>query len=235
MEVLKNRQQIADARRELEQRKLSFIDPAWRAQLRKWRILGGLSLGDWLKSWDVLLTAKFIEDHVERSGPILDIGCFASELIVILHNLGYSRLAGADLNSSLRLMPHQESIDYRTVDFMHTTFEDASFQAITSISVIEHGFQPSALCAEVSRLLRPGGYFIASFDYWPEKIDTTGIDLFGMDWRIFSNADINGFVADARGFGLQPLGDFPSTGGDQVIYWGGKQYTFGWLVLRKNV
>lgn len=27
-----------------------------------------------------------------------------------------------------------------------------------------------------SRLLRPGGLFIASFDYWPEKIVTDGID-----------------------------------------------------------
>jgi SAM-dependent methyltransferase len=184
MEVLKNREQIKNARSELASRNLSFLEPAWRASLKRLRLLGGISLGDWVKSWDVLLTAKFIESRVEKSDPILDLGCFASELIVILHRLGYTRLAGADMNPDVGLMPYNESIDYQRVDFMHTNFPDASFQAITAISVIEHGFQATPLLREVSRLLRPGGYFVASFDYWPEKIDTTGISLFGVSWQI---------------------------------------------------
>jgi SAM-dependent methyltransferase len=57
---------------------------------------------------------------------------------------------------------------------MHTPFEDRSFSCITSISVIEHGFDGSRLVREVSRLLVRGGYFIASFDCWPEKIDSSG-------------------------------------------------------------
>ena len=78
---------------------------------------------------------KFIESRLEKSDPILDIGCFASELIVILHNLGYARLAVADLNPDIRLMPYQESIDYQRVDFMQTNFGVASFQAITAIAM----------------------------------------------------------------------------------------------------
>jgi SAM-dependent methyltransferase len=234
MEVLKNRQQIAHARTELAARNLSFIEPAWRASLRRLRLLRGVSVGDWLKSWDVLLTVKFIEARVGKSDPVLDIGCFASEVIVILHNLGYSRLAGADLNPNLRMMPYQESIDYRTVDFMRTNFDDASFQAITAISVIEHGFQPKPLLMEVSRLLRPGGYFLASFDYWPEKIDTTGILLFGISWQIFSEVEIAQFMSDAKGFGLEPVGDLKSEISERAIEFDGKKYTFAWMVLRKT-
>jgi SAM-dependent methyltransferase len=233
MEVLKNRQQIKNARTELASRNLSFLEPAWRASLKRLRLLGGVSLGDWVKSWDVLLTAKFIESRVEKSDPILDLGCFASELIVILHHLGYTRLAGADLNPDVGLMPYHESIDYQRVDFMHTSFADASFQAITAISVIEHGFQATPLLKEVSRLLRPGGYFVASFDYWPEKIDTTGIRLFDVSWHIFSGAEVAQFVSDAKGFGLESVGDLKSEIGERAIEFGGKKYTFGWIVLRK--
>jgi SAM-dependent methyltransferase len=235
MEVLKDRRQIESARTELVSRNLSFLEPSWRASLKRWRLLGGISLGDWVKRWDVLLTVKFIEGQLGKSDPILDIGCFASELIVILHNLGYERLVGADLNPDVRLMPHQESIDYQRVDFMHTNFADASFQAITAISVIEHGFQPTSLLSEVSRLLRPGGYFVASFDYWPGKIDTSGIPLFGVSWHIFSEAEVAQFVSDARGFGLEAVGELKSETDEPPIKFAGKRYTFGWIVLRKNL
>jgi len=233
MEVLKNRRQIKNARTELASRNLSFLEPAWRASLKRLGLFRGLALGDWVKSWDVLLTVKFIESQIKKSDPILDIGCFASELIVILHNLGYARLAGADLNPDLRLMPYQKSIDYQKVDFMHTNFADASFQAITAISVIEHGFQAKSLLKEVSRLLRPGGYLVASFDYWPEKIDTTGIRLFGVSWQIFSADEVAQFVSDAREFGLEVVGDLTSESGERAIEFDGKKYTFGWIVLRK--
>ena len=234
MEVLKNRQQIKKARTELASRNLSFIEPAWQTSVKRLGLLGGISLGEWVKSWDVLLTVKFIEGFVDKSDPILDIGCFCSELIVILHNIGYARLAGADLNPDIRLMPYQESIDYQSVDYMHTNFADASFQAITAISVIEHGFQAKELLEEVSRLLRPGGYFVASFDYWPEKIDTTGIRFFGVSWQIFSQAEVAQFVSDAKQFGLESVGDLESEIGERAIEFGGKKYTFGWIVLQKS-
>ena len=130
-------------------------------------------------------------------------------------------------------MPYQDSIDYQRVDFMHTNFGGASFRAITAISVIEHGFQATPLLKEVSRLLRPGGYFVASFDYWPEKIDTTGIRLFGVSWQIFSEAEVAQFVSDAKEFGLESVGDLKSESSERAIEFDGKKYTFGWIVLRK--
>jgi SAM-dependent methyltransferase len=132
-------------------------------------------------------------------------------------------------------MPYQESIDYQTVDFMHTNFAAGSFQAITAISVIEHGFQSKPLLSEVSRLLRPGGYFVASFDYWPEKIDTTGFRLFGVSWQIFSEAEVAQFVSDAKGFGMEPVGGLKSEISERVIQFEGKNYTFAWVVLQKTL
>ena len=117
---------------------------------------------------------------------------------------------------------------------MHTKFADSSFRAITSISVIEHGFDGPSLLKEISRLLKPNGYFIASFDYWPEKIDTTRIKFFGMDWMVFSKQDVEGFVNEAAKYALFPIGKMEFSAREKVINWGGQQYTFAWLALEKR-
>jgi SAM-dependent methyltransferase len=131
-------------------------------------------------------------------------------------------------------MPYQGRIRYEVSDFKHTPFSDASFKAITSISVIEHGFEAEPLLKEISRLLMPGGHFIASFDYWPEKIDTSTTKFFDMDWIIFSKQDVDALLGVAARFGLHPVGPLNCTAGDRVIDCAGKQYTFGMLVLRKG-
>ena len=237
LEVLQNKLQIGKARQELIEKGISHVDAPdskIRALLRRLGLVRGVVIGDMVKSWDVLATAKFLEQNVKMDAPILDIGCFASEIIVSLHKLGYSNLTGADLNPDLRKMPFQEHIRYEMVNFMHTKFEDASFQAITSISVIEHDFDGDALLKEVARLLRPGGFFIASFDYWPDKIDTSGTRFFDMDWKIFSQSEIGAFIGDAAGHGLTPVGNMAYEGKDRPIDCAGRQYTFGWLVLTKS-
>ena len=101
--------------------------------------------------------------------------------------------------------------------------------------MIEHGFDPPSLLAETSRLLKPGGFFIASFDYWPDKIDTTGTTFFGMDWLIFSRQDVEQFIELASGFGLRPTGELQFLGKEKAISCAGKDYTFATLVMRKSV
>ena len=235
MEVLQNKLQISEARQVLVNKGASLVESPLRSLMRKLGLVRGVAMGDMVKSWDVLATVNFLEANVKKNEPILDIGCYASEVIGVLHKLGYSNLTGADLNPDLQKMPYQNDIRYELTDFMHTKFEDASFQAITSISVIEHGFDGQSLLKEMSRLLRPDGYFIASFDYWPEKTDTTGIKFFGMDWKIFSKNEVIDFVNLAANYGLFPNGEMNYGGKDKPIDCADKQYTFGWLVLKKPV
>lgn len=234
MEILQNQSQIIEARKELIKIGASHIDTTFRRIMRKLGFEKNVRMGDIVKSWDVLLTLKFLEKHVEKNMPIMDIGCYASEVIAALHKVGFTNLTGADLNPNLNEMPYQDSIRYEVTNFMHTKFSDASFNAITSISVIEHGFDAQSLLKESSRLLRPGGYFIASFDYWPDKIDTTGIRLFGLDWIIFSKDEIRDFILLAKDYGLTPEGEMSFNGSEKLVDYSGKQYTFGWLVLKKT-
>jgi SAM-dependent methyltransferase len=117
---------------------------------------------------------------------------------------------------------------------MHTPFSNESFDIITAISVIEHGYQGHALLRELSRLLRPGGYFVASFDYWPEKINSDGIKIFGMDWRIFSAEEVRTFIEEAAKYDLVPPGDISLDSAEKPIRSAERDYTFAWLVLRKT-
>lgn len=233
-EVLKNKGQIAASRRVLKRRGLSFATPGWRQWLQRYGLADGFRIGDELKSWDVLKTVEFIETHVSKDAPVLDIGAFASEVPLILQTLGCSKISGVDLNPRLMQMPFADKVNYRISDFMSTPYPDESFAAITSISVIEHGFDGHRLASEVGRLLKPGGFFIASMDYWPEKIPTDGIKLFDMSWTIFSAAEIRSFVDIAEHLGLRAHSTLQFEGGDRPISCLGRDYTFGWLVLQKT-
>lgn len=235
LEVLQDKAQIKHARRKLLNKGVSFIESPLQSLMRKLMLKPGMAIGDRVKSWDVFFTLDFIENYVKKNEPILDIGCYASEVIVALHKLGYLNLTGADLNPNLDKMPYQDSIRYEIADFMRMEFKDASFKVITSISVIEHGFNGQLLLKEISRLLKPNGYFIASFDYWPEKIDTSGIKFFGMDWKIFSKDEINSLITEAAAYGLFPFAKMQYGAKFRPIHYGGKQYTFAWMVLTKPV
>lgn len=233
-EVLRSSREIDAAREELERRRLSCLDPGWKAWPRRLGLLREVAVGDRIKSWDVLKTAQFIEGHVAKDGPVLDIGAYSSEILCILHRLGYSALSGIDLNPKLQRMPYGRSIRYDQGNFLHTRYADGSFDAITAVSVIEHGFDADALLQEAGRLLRPGGYFIASFDYWPEKLSTDGIVMFGMSWQIFSADEVRAFADQAGACGFERSAPLEGTAGEQPISCEGRDYTFGWLVLRKR-
>lgn len=235
MQVLQEKQQISKARQELLNKRASLVDSSFRSLVRKLGLIRGVAVGDMVKSWDVLSTINFLETHVKKDEPILDIGSYASEVLGALYKLGYVDLTGADLNPILHKMPYQDVIRYEISNFMNTKFADTSFKAITSISVIEHGFDSQSLLKEMSRILKPGGYFIASFDYWPEKIDTTGTKFFGMDWKIFSKNEVATFVIEAASYGLFPVGPMMYDSKDKVVDGGGKKYTFAWLALEKRV
>ncbi len=233
-EVLKLKSHINTARKELRSRGLSCINSKLQRFMRRTGFSKCIEVGDEIKSWDVLTTAQFIEKKVKKESPILDIGAYASEILCILYRIGYTNLTGIDLNPNINRMPYADKIRYIVSDFMHTSFEDGSFDTITSTSVIEHGFDSKALLSEISRLLRTGGYFIASCDYWPVKIDTTGVTFFGMDWRIFSRQEVLDFVDEAKMYHLAPCGVIDLSAREAPIDCAGKKYTFAWLVLQKS-
>lgn len=234
LEVLKSEKEIAKARLEMRGRGVSRLPDPWVCRILKRAGLSGFLHGDYVKSWDVWRTAFFLEKHLSKELPVIDLGAYKSEILPVLYRLGYTRLHGVDLNPRLRTHPHQESIQYTVCDFFSTPFESGSFSAVTSISAIEHGLNLPKLLSEVSRLLRPGGFFLCSTDYWPEKLDSTGINMLGMEWTIFSNTELRWVLDSARAVGLDPVGPLDFEAAKPVIRCSGKAYTFAWFVLIKR-
>jgi len=234
-EVLQSKDQYKASRAEMRRMRIDCRCPYLVRIARQAGFAKGIDVGDYIKSWDVLKTITFVRDHLSPDAPILDIGAFASEVLCSLHRLGFTNLTGVDLNPELGRMPYADSIRYIISDFMHMPIKDSSVSAVTAISVIEHGFQGDTLLTELSRVLKPGGFFIASVDYWPDKINTDGVKAFGMDWRIFSKEELLEFFTRAGKFGLSPVGTINLSALEPTISWQGKQYTFSWFVLQKKI
>jgi SAM-dependent methyltransferase len=227
--------QIAEARTQLSVQGLGWKRNKLMDVLSRLRLLPPqANIGDELKSWDVLKTAQFATDNLRLTDPVLDIGAFASEILIVLHRAGFSNLTGVDLNPSLRSMPYAGKIRYEVTDFLNTPFAAASFSLVTAISVIEPGYQPERLFGEMGRLLRSNGFFVASFDYWPEKIATDGIKMFGVDWKIFSRQDVHDLIETAGAHGLSVFGEVELNAKERPISCLGRHYTFAWIALRKT-
>jgi SAM-dependent methyltransferase len=237
LQILKSKSEITDARGEMIRQGISALEGSLSTSIKKFvsksRLVRPLIVGDFLKSWDVLKTVDFIQSHVSRNDPVLDIGAYASEVLVSLHKSGYRNLTGIDFNTAIRKMPASDDIKYVAGDFLNSNLPSQSYAAVTAISVIEHGYDADKLFGEVSRLLRKDGVFIASFDYWPEKIDTSHIRMFDLSWTIFSKADLDQMIADAAKHGLVPVGDVDALAAERAIEHAGQRYTFGWIALRK--
>lgn len=234
LSVLKNKREIKNSRRALVDKGVSGLQSKLRKLISAFSSSNYMEVGDELKSWDVLKTVDFIQQNASVDANILDLGCYASEVLISLHKGGFKSLTGVDLNENIKNMPHAESIRYVKSNFMSMPFDNGSFEVITSISVIEHGYDPERLFSEVSRVLRPGGYFVSSFDYWPSKINTDGIKFFDLDWLIFSENDVRSLLKTAEKYGLHPVGDLKFESEDPCIDCANRKYTFAWLALQKK-
>lgn len=234
LEVLQSKDQIKAARETMKRQGRSVLEGRLAKAMRRLGISKGLPVGDLVKSWDVARTLDFIDTHLPRDARILDLGTYCSEVPVSLARMGFTGVHGVDLNPNVTAMPHADCVQYSVSDFMNTPFPSASFDAVTAISVIEHGYEPERLFAELGRLLRPGGYFIASFDYWPEKVNTGSMRFFDMSWLIFSQQDVELMLDVAKRHGFSPAGELHPQSDERAIHCMGYDYTFGWLVLRKD-
>jgi len=100
---------------------------------------------------------NLLDAHVaRRDGDVLDIGCGAGNMI---HHLKrYGRVKGVEVDARPVAMAQQRGYDVRQGDAtQRLPFDDASFDLVTALDVIEHVKEDVAIIREAARVLRPGG------------------------------------------------------------------------------
>jgi 2-polyprenyl-6-hydroxyphenyl methylase/3-demethylubiquinone-9 3-methyltransferase len=97
-----------------------------------------------------------------RPVQILDVGCGAGFLSNALGREKFD-VTGLDLSlSSLNVAQSRDlggKVKYLQADAYNMPFEDESFDVVTSTDFLEHVSEPKQVLKEVSRVLRPNGFF----------------------------------------------------------------------------
>jgi SAM-dependent methyltransferase len=207
----------------------------WEEATRKGRQLGLPLHRASEKNWDHLAAVYAIVGACPRSGAILDAGAeFYSNVLPALYVCGYRRLYG--INLSFTDKARRGPIEYLPGDITRTSFADGFFDAITCMSVIEHGVPLRPYFEEMLRLLKPGGILITSTDYFEEPIDTTGRMAHGAPVKVFSRREIEEMLKLAEECGFELTGPVELSCTERPIRWEvyDLDYTFLIFTLRKQ-
>ena len=186
------------------------------------------------KNWDSLAALDCILEHVPRSGRVLDAGAeLYSQILPWLSRYGYEDLEGINLIFD---KPRKVgTITYRYGDITRTDYPPSTFDAVTCLSVVEHGVHLPAYFEEMSRILKPGGLLVTSTDYWQTPIDTRGQSWNGVPVRIFTEREILSAIEIAKGTGLAMTGPLDLACVDRTVHWSevNLDYTFAVFTMRK--
>ena len=180
------------------------------------------------KNWDFLVALGTILERTNQRAAVLDMGSARySRVLPSLYAFGYRRLVGIDLVPME--LGHPTMVEHLTMDLTATTFADATFDAITCLSVIEHGVSPDGFAREASRLLRQGGVAIVSTDFWCSEVDVAGKSAYGVPVHVLSPPDIAEWIAAAARYGLTLVSTLEMECGDPVVHWRSVDLDFTFL------
>ena len=187
------------------------------------------------KNWDALSVLTDLLEHIPRSGNILEVGApLYSVMLQWLYLFGYRNLQGIDLVFEKKL--NRGPIRYEYGDLTQTRFQSQSYDAIVSLSVIEHHVDLDKYFKEMSRLLKPQGRLYTSTDYWEAPVDTRGEHAYGGPIRIFSRAEMEDMFKLAENYRLFPTKQPRLECEEQAVCWERFQlhYTFACFGLEKR-
>lgn len=186
------------------------------------------------KDWDHLAAVEAIASHTPTTARVLDAGAeFYSNVLPALFLFGYRELYGMNLAFADRA--RRGPIHYLPGDITRTGFADAWFDAVTCMSVIEHGVPLEPYFREMYRLLKPGGLLITSTDYFPDPIDVSNKTAHGAAVKIFTRGEAEAMFALARSCGFEMTAEIDLDCNAPTVRWDlyDLEYTFLIFTLRK--
>jgi SAM-dependent methyltransferase len=207
----------------------------WRAAVTECRRLRLPLHHDRPKNWDALGAVATVLTECGTSARVLDAGSARySSVLPWLRLYGLSDLVGNNLEFGADV--RRDGVLFRYGDITATDFPDGRFDAVTCMSVIEHGVPVDAFLAESARLLRPRGVLVLSTDYDADPPDTSGVMMYGQQVHIFSPDEIRDLIARADARGLELLGEPVLEHAERPVHWKrtGLDYTFIRLAFRRR-
>ena len=111
------------------------------------------------------LLYELIERHVPRGAAVLDWGCGNGHASYALNALGYAAQAYSIDDAPPPLASHLPNVRFTTgTNVVRLPFDDASFDAVLSVGVLEHvreeGGREVDSMREIRRVLKPHGVFL---------------------------------------------------------------------------
>lgn len=182
------------------------------------------------KSWDALGAVRAVVEHCGADAQVLDAGAARySTVLPSLRLYGLRHLAG--INLEFRHATRRGPVVFRPGDVTATGLPDRSLDAVTCLSVIEHGVDVPAFFAEAARLLRPGGVLVVSTDFDKDPPPTARLSAYGHGVRIFGPDDVHGMVEIAGGQGLLLEGTLDLEHAERPVHWARYALDYTFLLL----
>lgn len=160
--------------------------------------------------WESGKVALYREWVGEGRRTILDVGCGDGRFLSLLRDFGAPewQMVGLEFDAGavekcrdMGFEAHAERVE----DFAEAPAQRGRFDAVVMLQLIEHVEDPAVVCAQVHRLLKPGGVFVietpnlAGLDHRLFRRRHWGHYHFPRHWHLFSEASLRGML-ETRGF-----------------------------------
>ena len=181
------------------------------------------------KTWDTLGALHEVVTRTNKDAVILDAGAeIYSRILPWLYLYGYRNLYGNNLVFDKSRTVKHGTIAYEYGDITATRFSEGHFDAITCLSVVEHGVDLEKYFREMARILKRGGVLVTSTDYFEQPTDTKGMQAYGTPIRVFTRSDMEAAFATAERYGLKLTGPVDLRSDQRVVTWKqfGLSYSF---------
>lgn len=182
------------------------------------------------KNWDSLAALDLILKRTGRDARILDAGAETYSMILPwLAMYGYRNLRGCNLvfQKRTRLGP----ILYEYGDVTATPYPNTAFDAVTCLSVVEHGVNMEAYFREMARIVRPGGLLITSTDYYDTPVDTFGRSAYGVPIHVFAKAEMLDIFAIAERCGFELLSPIDLSCREKAVHWARHDLSYTYIIF----
>lgn len=178
------------------------------------------------RNWEYGLTLHALRE--QGAVTVLDVGGGGSVLAPAAAVLGMSVIE-VDPDDYEGWVRHQAAvfdkpIEYRRCDFMNYV-APYEFDAVTSISVLEHVPKDADFFRKLASHVKPGGLLVITVDFWPdgEKHNPMPGQL-----RCYNESMLRDLVDSVEGFSA--VGPWDYSHAEAYV----NQYTFAGLVLKRD-